>query len=68
MARLRAASLRDGVSISQLIREAVDRALPDDEWQKKRERALAAIGCLVDEPEDDVARRHDDYLVHSYQL
>lgn len=61
MARLRAESLRRGVSIARLIRDAVDQVLPAAEWEARKIRALAAIGCVRDQA-DDVAERHDKYL------
>jgi hypothetical protein len=65
MARLRAASLREGVSIAQLIREAVDRTLPDDDLRARRKRALAAVGCIA-EGAPDAARNHDRYLADTF--
>jgi hypothetical protein len=65
MARLRAASLREGVSIAQLIRAAVDRTLPDEDQRARRKRALAAVGCITEDA-PDVARNHDRYLADTF--
>lgn len=65
MARLRAESLRRGVSIAALIREAVDTTLRDDSWEQRKRRALAAIGCIKAD-RSDVSDRHDDYLAAIY--
>ncbi len=63
MARLRAEAVRRGVSIAQLIRTAVDETMRGPDWQERRRRALAAIGRIDD---DDIARRHDEYLIDVY--
>jgi hypothetical protein len=63
MARLRAESLRCGVSIAQLIRDAVDQVFPAAEWEARKARAIAAIGCIREQA-DDVAERHDEYLAN----
>jgi hypothetical protein len=65
MTRLRTESLRRGVSIAALIRDAVDRSLPDEEWEERKAKALSYIGC-IDDDATDVAERHDDYLAKIY--
>ena len=65
MARLRAESLRRGISIAALIRESVDRTLPDEEWQERKAKALSYVGCVVDDA-TDVAEHHDKYLAEIY--
>lgn len=67
MARLRAESLRRGVSIASLIRDAVDTTLRGPDWEARRAAALAAIGS-VSAPDGarDVSVRHDEYLAEIY--
>lgn len=43
-ARLRAEAAKRGVSISALLREAVDRGIGEDEAEQAWQRALAAVG------------------------
>ena len=55
-----------GVSISALVREAVDRELSrrtkaDEEW----ERMLAAVGSFHGDG-SNVSEHHDDYLADAY--
>jgi len=66
MARLRAESLRRGVSMAELIRSAIDETLRGPEWEERRRRALAAVGAIADD-EADVSERHDDFLVAAYR-
>lgn len=66
MARLRAESFRRGVSIAQLIREAVDQTLLGEEWEARKARALAAVGCITDDAATDVSVNHDKYLAEIY--
>jgi hypothetical protein len=63
----RVARERD-VSMAQLVREAVDRVLDEDERQVKWRRALAVVGKYRDrEGRTDVARNHDRYLAEIYR-
>ncbi|MBI2237243.1 MAG: ribbon-helix-helix protein, CopG family [Actinobacteria bacterium] len=66
-ARLRRIAAERGVSIAEVIREAVDR-LPDPHDRAERwARALAAVGKGHDrEGATDVSVRHDDYLAEAY--
>jgi hypothetical protein len=64
MARLRAESLRRGVSIAELIRTAVDVTLRGPDWNQRRRRALAAIGTV--EGDEDGSERHDALLADVY--
>jgi predicted DNA-binding protein len=66
--RLRRLAHERGVSMSHLIREAVDRAYgPDGEesMESKWERARSAIGSFRS-GEGDIARDHDRYLDEIY--
>jgi hypothetical protein len=63
MRRLRRASRERGVSIAALVREAVDRALPeaDDELMARQRRAFGLAGAFAS-GHPDTAERHDDVL------
>jgi hypothetical protein len=56
-----------GVSMSTVVREAVDRMIPSDEAEHRRrvERALALAG-KYHSGLTDVSERHDDYLVEAF--
>ncbi|MBI2238100.1 MAG: ribbon-helix-helix protein, CopG family [Actinobacteria bacterium] len=66
-ARVRRIAAERGVSVAEVIREAVDR-LPDrDDRAERWARALAAVGKGHDrEGATDVSARHDDYLAEAY--
>lgn len=53
-----------GVSAAQVIREALDQALPP-EGDRRRERAVAAIGGFRS-GRGDVSVRHDDHLADAF--
>lgn len=61
MRRLRREANRRGVPIAVVVREAVDRAVPQDpaHRQARLERALAAVGRFRS-GSGDVAERHDE--------
>jgi len=61
MRRLRAEARRRRVPIAQVVREAVDRAIPLDpgEREARFRRALSAVGRF-DSGTGDVASRHDE--------
>jgi len=66
--RLKAEAHRRGVSLSAVLREAVDRSFGADETDSraKAEAAWKAfIGCLRD-PATDVSENHDKYLAEIY--
>jgi len=65
--RLKRIAAERGVSVAEVIREAVDR-LPDrDDRAERWARALAAVGKGHDrEGATDVSVRHDDYLAEAY--
>jgi Arc/MetJ-type ribon-helix-helix transcriptional regulator len=50
-----------GVSMAEVIREAVDRVLAEDGGGAKRRRALAGAGRFRS-GHADISERHDDYL------
>jgi hypothetical protein len=65
--RLKGLAAERGVSVAELIREAVDRHLsvgitPTD----RRERMIASIGRFHSRP-TDVSERHDEYLADAYE-
>jgi hypothetical protein len=63
MARLRREARRRGVSLAAVIRDAVDRSVPDDEAARvdRLELALRAAGSVAS-GSGDVAGSHDDVL------
>ncbi len=63
MARLRREAHRRGVSLAAVVRDAVDRSVPDDEAARvdRLERALRAAGSVAS-GSGDVAGGHDDVL------
>ena len=54
-----------GVSMAELIRDAVDRDLERDDEEAKWERAFAVMGKFRSGLAD-VSERHDDYLAEAY--
>ena len=65
---LRETAVREGVSMAEVIRRALEkvtegRNLPDKEEAKKR--ALAAVGSVHSDL-TDLSTRHDDYLEEIY--
>jgi hypothetical protein len=67
--RIRAMARREGVSMAEIIRRAVD-ALPTTAAPEREAlwaSAAGALGAFRDpNPETDVAARHDAYLDESY--
>ena len=63
MRRLRRASRERGVSIAALVREAVDRSLPDadDDLIARQRRAFGLAGAFAS-GHRDTAERHDEVL------
>ena len=61
--RLRQESARRHRSVGVLVREAVDRAYPDERLQQVERRARARAGFgRFHSGAGDIAERHDDYL------
>lgn len=65
MARLRAVALKRGVSIAQVIRDAVDTTVRGPDWEEKKRRAFAAIGSIRGD-DANVSEEHDKYLAEIY--
>lgn len=65
--RLRRTAALRGVSMAELIRQAVDRVIPPDSDERswRIERALALAG-KYDSGRSDVSERHDDYLAEAF--
>jgi hypothetical protein len=65
--RVRELAHREGISISEVIRRAVERVLEEGErerrWQK--ERALSAVGRFASGLRE-VSREHDRYLEEAF--
>ena len=51
-----------GVSMAEVIRDAIDRALDRDDEDAKWERALSVVGKFHSGGVADIAERHDEYL------
>lgn len=66
MKRLRRESGRTGKSMAQLIREAVDRVLIDDEYEQRAARLLALAGKFSSDV-DDLAENHDEYFARAVE-
>ncbi|HEX9723219.1 MAG TPA: ribbon-helix-helix protein, CopG family [Vicinamibacteria bacterium] len=61
--KLKELAARRSQSVSQLVREGVERVLTEAEHQEQWKRLLAVVGtCHDPEGESDVARRHDEHL------
>jgi hypothetical protein len=65
MARLRATALKRGVSIAQVIRDAVDTTVRGPDWEEKKRLAFAAIGSIRGD-RANVSEDHDEYLAEIY--
>ena len=50
-----------GVSMAELVREAIDRSLERDDMEAKWQRAISAVGRFHSDV-TDLSERHDDYL------
>ena len=58
---LKQLAARRGVSLAELVRNAMDRLLADADRRERRTRALSLLGRYEDS-RSDVARQHDRYL------
>lgn len=68
--RLRAIARREGVSVAELVRRSVDRALDEEANQRgaSYQRAARVVGAFHDrERATDVSRKHDDYLRDAFE-
>jgi predicted DNA-binding protein len=63
--RLKAIAAARGVSVSALIREAVEKAVAVDDGPARRQRALAAVGRFRS-GRSDVSAEHDRYLADDF--
>ncbi|MBI2322382.1 MAG: ribbon-helix-helix protein, CopG family [Chloroflexi bacterium] len=64
LARLRALARRDGSSVAEVVRRAVDHFITEDEAERQRHRAerLLSIVGRFSSGLGDLAERHDDYF------
>lgn len=66
IAALRARSAREEISVSELVRRAVDAwVATETPWEEKKRRALKIAGRFRS-GHADVARRHDDHLAGAF--
>jgi hypothetical protein len=68
--KLRTIARREGISVAELVRRSVDRALREDAGRPgvRYERAARLVGAFHDrEAATDVSRRHDDYLRDAFE-
>ncbi len=63
--KLKEVAQQQGISISELIRQAVDRKLEETNDEEKWRRASSLIGKYSGGP-SDVSTRHDDYLAEDF--
>jgi Arc/MetJ-type ribon-helix-helix transcriptional regulator len=56
---------RRGVSLSELVRQGVERILAENDREDKWRRATAVLGRF-DDPATDVSVNHDKYLDEAY--
>lgn len=61
---LRELASRRGVSLSEIVRQGVDRILSENQRTERVERALALAGCASGPA--DLGERHDAYLEDVY--
>lgn len=67
--RIKAAAARRGVSMAELVRQAIDlfiRRSGEKSDDEMRDRAIAAAGSFHSRRRD-VAQRHDEYLAEDYR-
>ena len=67
--QLKAVAQHEGISVAEVIRRAVDRALAADlvtDPEEIRERARLAVGRFADSAHD-VAVHHDRYLAEAFE-
>jgi hypothetical protein len=68
--KLRALARREGVSVAELVRRSVDRALREEAGKPaaRYENAARLIGAFHDrDSATDLAKRHDDYLRDAFE-
>lgn len=64
--RLRALAARRGVSMAQLVREAVDAVLLRQEAPAQWEDLFSVLGKHLDESGEPASREHDRYLDEAF--
>jgi predicted DNA-binding protein len=65
--RLKQLAADRGISMAEVVREAVDEKLSGGRDEARWQRALAVVGKFRDrEGKTDVAERHDDYLAEAF--
>lgn len=57
---------QQGLSMAEMIRQAVERIIDESERRQRRRRALNVLGRYHD-PATDVAVNHDQYLDEAYR-
>lgn len=68
--RVRRAAHEEGVSMAEIIRRCIDRALDEEEASRRRSylRVQEIVGAYGDiEGRDDVSERHDAYLDSAFE-
>jgi len=64
---LKALAAERSTSVSQLVREGVERVLVEAGRERRWQHLWEVVGAFNDREEaTDVARRHDDYLAEAY--
>ena len=63
---LKKLALRRGVSMAELIRQAIDTITEGDDEAARWRRATAAIGRFCS-GRSDISERHDDYLAEDFR-
>lgn len=63
--QLKRVAAERGISVSALIREAIDRAVAVDDGHARRQRALAAVGRFRS-GNKEVSAEHDRYLAEDF--
>ena len=62
---LREVASRRGLSLAELIRQAVERLLEEDERKRRWQRALSVIG-RYSSGHSDISEEHDRFLAEDY--
>jgi Arc/MetJ-type ribon-helix-helix transcriptional regulator len=62
--RLKRRAAQRGVSMAELIREAVDRSLASDDLEARWQRALSVAGKFRS-GRSDISENHDEYFVEA---
>jgi len=65
--RLRRAAKAQGISISEVVRRCIERALEAEAPAGRWQRALDAAGAFHDAGATDASSRHDELLADAYR-